>query len=84
MPRTWMSLLSALFFEHHSVLRGDPVLKCRGVVYEPPADDLPHIAVVFHGDGTVLPADAVASYDAGEKLLAMVMDKLTVSQPSMR
>jgi hypothetical protein len=50
--------------------------KFRGVVYEPPADDLPHIAVVFHEDGSVLQAEAVPSYDAGEKLLATVMDKL--------
>jgi len=46
----------------------------RGVVYEPPAADLPRLAVVFHEDGSVLRAEAVPSYDAGEKLLAAIME----------
>jgi hypothetical protein len=43
----------------------------------PPADGLPHLAVVFREDGSVLQAEAVPSYAAGETLLAAVMGNLT-------
>lgn len=39
----------------------------RATIYAPPSDDFPHIAVVFHTDGTILLARPFASAeDAGQ------------------
>ena len=44
-----------------------------GAVYDPPRDELPHVAVIFKPDGEVLVARTVPSAAAGEALIAKVL-----------
>jgi hypothetical protein len=41
----------------------------HGIVYDPPAPNLPHLAVVFHENGDVWVAHAVPTPEAGEKVI---------------
>jgi len=60
------------------------MIALRGIVYDPPAAALPHVAIVFREDGSVLRAEAVPSYDAGEKLLAAIMDQSNAAEGKER
>ena len=47
--------------------------KMTGIVYDPPKEGFPALAVVFGFDGDVLIASAVADRAEGEAMLARVM-----------
>lgn len=44
-----------------------------GAVYDPPREELPHVAVIFKPDGEVLVARTVPSAAAGEALIGKVL-----------
>src|SRR5918993_5404341 len=50
------------------------------VVYDPPAPDLPHMAVLFDAGGEVVAVRPVESIDAGEAALANLVENLTAEQ----
>jgi hypothetical protein len=57
-----------------AVQRGGTMSHVHAIVYDPPAADLPHLAVVFL-DGEVLAARAAPSFEAGERFLAKMMSE---------
>jgi hypothetical protein len=54
----------------------------KGVVYDPPRLGLPHLAVVFKPDGSVLTAEAVSSVAQGEALIAHVFNSFAEAKNS--
>jgi len=47
----------------------------RAVVYAPPAEGFPHLAIIIGADGHVLMCEAVPSRDAGEHFLFEIMNE---------
>lgn len=52
--------------------------KIASIVYDPPAQGFPYLAVLFDVDGEVLVARAVPSREAGEALIISVMNEMSV------
>lgn len=50
-----------------------------GVVYDPPKNGFPYLAVIFKPDGEVLVARAVPSLQAGEQLIASTLNEFASS-----
>jgi hypothetical protein len=50
------------------------------VVYDPPAPELPHIAVLFGAEGAVIAVRPVESIDAGEAALASLIGHITAER----
>jgi len=48
----------------------------RATVYPPPGDDFPHVAVVFHTDGTILLARPFSSVEAAHRYIVDVSSSL--------
>ena len=48
----------------------------RATVYAPPSDDFPHVAVVFHTDGTILLARPFSSAEAARRYIVDVSSSL--------
>ena len=53
-------------------------------VYDPPAPGLPHIAVLFDGEGTLVAVRQVESIEAGEAALASLVGDVTASLEEAR
>lgn len=52
--------------------------KIASIVYEPPAQGFPYLAVLFDLGGEVLAARAVPSREAGEAFIISVMNDMSV------
>ncbi|MDF3061534.1 MAG: hypothetical protein K0S06_1643 [Microvirga sp.] len=57
-----------------------PDADLTAVVYDPPAPDLPHIAVLFDAGGEVVAVRPVESIDAGEAALASLIGHITTGE----
>ena len=54
----------------------------RATVYTSPGDEFPHIAVIFHTDGTILLARPFATADDAQRYLADVSSSLVAISSS--
>ena len=77
-------IMTQLFLNVDHDLSREPLM-CRdadltAVVYDPPAPDLPHMAVLFDAGGKVVAVRPVESIDAGEAALANLVEHLTAEQ----
>ena len=57
---------------------GDDIMEAtmRATIYAPPGDGFPHVAVVFHTDGTVLLARPFDSAEAAQQYITDVSSSL--------
>ena len=72
------------FLDVEDNLSREPLMCCdadlTAVVYDPPAPNLPHMAVLFDAGGEVVAVRPVESIDAGEAALANLVEHLTAEQ----
>ncbi len=54
--------------------------KIEGVVYDPPKDGFPHLAVIFDPEGEVLISRSVPSREVGEQVLVDVFNKFVTAK----
>jgi hypothetical protein len=60
----------------------------RAAVYPPPSEDLPHVAIVFHADGTILLARPFVKAEEAQRYITDISSSLvalsaTYDDPSL-
>jgi hypothetical protein len=55
----------------------------NGAVYDPPRSGLPHVAVIFDDDGTVVTAQECFSVQDGESLIEHLKEMVAKDKPKL-